>query len=340
MRMQKGVMFPIYKCKNDLRIKYNYRVNQVTNTFLGKTYKPNYSKFCGQEVLSKEGANSYISQLIEKGDPFWVGRYGHTELGFICSYLSQKYGKPDGQLEKRFHNLQNNAGFFPNDLELGMDYAELIMRLSKEMDVHAIWPLYLEDYFVKHVENNSKLMHYVCLEPWAARNSVPKVLPWSHSLRGKKVLLIHPFEDTIREQYEEKRERIFEKIYPNADDILPQFELKTLKAVQTIAGNRDSRFDTWFEALNWMTEQCRNIDFDVAILGCGAYGFPLAAEIKKMGKSSIQMCGATQLMFGILGRRWENNPNIMGEIVNDAWVRPQISDSVKNSIRVEDACYW
>ena len=113
-----------------------------------------------------------------------------------------------------------------------------------------------------------------------------------------------------------------------------------MKAVQTIAGNRDTRFDTWFDALDWMTEQCRNIDFDVAILGCGAYGFPLAAEIKKMGKSSIQMCGATQLMFGILGRRWQNNPIIMEGLVNDAWVRPQVEEGVKNSIRVEDACYW
>jgi hypothetical protein len=163
------------------------------------------------------------------------------------------------------------------------------------------------------------------------------VKPWSHSLKGKKVLVIHPFAETIQSQYRDKRKRIFSNVYKNTDDILPEFDLKTLKAVQTIAGNKDERFETWFDALYWMVEQCRNIDFDVAILGCGAYGFPLAAEIKKMGKGAIQICGATQLMFGIMGNRWKES---MGNYVNEAWVSPSESERVSNSSVVEDECYW
>ena len=116
---------------------------------------------------------------------------------------------------------------------------------------------------------------------------------------GKKVLVIHPFEDSIKKQYEKNRTHIFERIY-DADDILPEFELITLKAVQTLAGEHDSRFATWFEALNWMIEQCKKIEFDVAIIGCGAYGFPLAAELKRMGKTAIHLGGATQIVFGIV----------------------------------------
>ena len=47
------------------------------------------------------------------------------------------------------------------------------------------------------------------------------------------------------------------------------------------------------------------IDFDVAIIGCGAYGFPLAAKLKQAGKQAIHLAGATQLLFGIKGKRWE-----------------------------------
>ena len=54
-----------------------------------------------------------------------------------------------------------------------------------------------------------------------------------------------------------------------------------------------------------MIEKCIRLEFDVAIIGCGAYGFPLANEIKKMGKVAIHLAGATQLMFGIVGKRWE-----------------------------------
>ena len=31
----------------------------------------------------------------------------------------------------------------------------------------------------------------------------------------------------------------------------------------------------------------------------------MANEIKKMGKVAIHLAGATQLMFGIVGKRWE-----------------------------------
>ena len=49
------------------------------------------------------------------------------------------------------------------------------------------------------------------------------------------MLVIHPYARLIESQYE-KREVLFK----NAD-ILPEFDLITVKAVQTIAGNRDDR---------------------------------------------------------------------------------------------------
>jgi threonine dehydrogenase-like Zn-dependent dehydrogenase len=38
-----------------------------------------------------------------------------------------------------------------------------------------------------------------------------------------------------------------------------------------------------------MIDEIGKIDFDVAILGCGAYGLPLAAAIKGMGKQAIHL---------------------------------------------------
>ena len=133
---------------------------------------------------------------------------------------------------------------------------------------------------------------------------------------GKKVLVIHPFEESIQEQFSRR-----EKLFPGTE-ILPDFELKTLRAVQTIAGEKDSRFATWFDALEYMYEEAMKIDFDIAILGCGAYGFPLAAKLKKAGRQVIHMGGATQILFGIKGSRWVNNPRAQIEF-NDEWVYPK-----------------
>ena len=83
------------------------------------------------------------------------------------------------------------------------------------------------------------------------------------------------------------------------------------------------------------------IDFDIAIIGCGAYGMPLAAMLKKAGKQAIHLGGATQLLFGIKGRRWEENyPSKIATFFNEYWVYPAESEKPKNASTVEMGCYW
>ena len=91
-----------------------------------------------------------------------------------------------------------------------------------------------------------------------------------------------------------------------------------------------------------MKEQCSKCDFDVAIIGCGAYGFPLAAEIKRMGKCAVHLGGATQLLWGITGRRWiqGNYHNFSNDVVNNYWVRPMDCEKPINAEEVEGGCYW
>ena len=146
--------------------------------------------------------------------------------------------------------------------------------------------------------------------------------------------MIHPFAETIKKQYE-KREALFEN-----PEILPELKvLNTVKAVQTIAGCQDDRFATWFEALEWMYEEAMKTDFDVAIIGCGAYGFPLAARIKAAGRQAIHMGGATQLLFGIKGHRWDEYP-LISRLYKESWVRPDEKEKPMQAEKVEEGCYW
>ena len=115
----------------------------------------------------------------------------------------------------------------------------------------------------------------------------------------------------------------------------------TLKAIQTLCGEKDERFGTWFDALDYMYKEAMKIDFDIAIIGCGAYGMPLAAMLKKAGKQAIHLGGATQLLFGIKGRRWEENyPSKIATFFNEYWVYPAESEKPKNASTVEMGCYW
>ena len=56
-----------------------------------------------------------------------------------------------------------------------------------------------------------------------------------------------------------------------------------------------------------MYEQSLKTSFDVAIIGCGAYGMPLGAMLKDAGKTVIHLGGVTQILFGIKGKRWDEN---------------------------------
>jgi len=82
-----------------------------------------------------------------------------------------------------------------------------------------------------------------------------------------------------------------------------------------------------------MCDQMTQMEFDVAIIGCGAYGFPLAACAKRLGKQAIHLGGATQLLFGIKGKRW-------GDIGNEHWVHPLPEEHPQGFEKVEGGCYW
>jgi hypothetical protein len=116
--------------------------------------------------------------------------------------------------------------------------------------------------------------------------------PWTTALAGRTELVIHPFERSIKLQWEKRG-----VLFSNAN-VLPEFKLKTLKSVQSLGGE-GTGFESWFTALDWMCKQIQNIDFDIAIIGAGAYGMPLAAFIKSLNKKAVHLGGATQILFGI-----------------------------------------
>lgn len=292
-----------------------------------RTYLKDKIVIANERIQTAEEISLCIRDLILSGKPFLAGRFGANELSAVKTFdfeVASKYAVS-------MHYLCTGAGFFPKDQECGHRFMELMLASIPEADIMGIWMLPFESYYLnKYGKKNLKTTYLLDLEPWSAPEN-----PWSAALKGKKVLLIHPFAETIESQYKNR-----EKIFPGTS-ILPEFELKTLKAVQTVAGEKDDRFATWFDALNWMYEEALRIDFDVAIIGCGAYGFPLAAKLKQAGKQAIHLAGATQLLFGIKGKRWEEDAfAYVRKFFNDDWVYPSDEDKPKQAFKVEDGCYW
>lgn len=310
------------------------------------SYKP---EMLSLTLQSPDEVSEYIYRLLISDKPCMVARYGSTELLAICNFLgilSKKHswwkfvtGK---QLQwwwnrDSLNQLQKYSGFFPVTTINVAEFCGLMLHCSREIDLLGSW--ITNESHVKSYLQNAQKCKLRDLEPfWAQR-------PWSRALANKKVVVVHPFAETIELQYKENRTRLFAN-----KEVLPEFSsLRTVKAVQSLGGG-NGEFHNWFEALRWMENEIDKEDYDVCLIGCGAYGFPLAAHVKRMGKKAVHLGGALQLLFGIKGRRWED-PNYGVEkwgipygsylnLMNEYWVRPSNVEKPKSANNVENACYW
>lgn len=273
-------------------------------------------------TISGEEAQQTLADAVMGGRPLMVARFGAVEIKAV---LYKLFPLQSPLLKVyTFRHIGNNAGFFPVEENMLKRYALLMKDDMKQLDVLASWRP--EEILFQKVLRKCKKISLGELGPNYTKYS------WSQALKGKKVLVIHPFAKTIKLQYDKNRSRLFGEY---SDYVLPEFSsLQVIQAVQTIAGN-NAGFDTWFDALEYMEREIDKCDFDVALIGCGAYGFPLAAYCKKIGKQGIHIGGPLQLYFGIKGKRWDD----MG-LYNEYWVSPDESEKPKNLEKVEDGCYW
>ena len=298
------------------------RVSALSNKIFGTRI---YSNVIGCErALSANEGGGLISKSIESGRPFVAGRMGTTELKILHQAIEVKLGFRKEFTTEACEDIKTYSGVFPVDQDSIHRFSSLMFDSLRHVDLLA--QLGHIDYVKKTFAPEARFARLHCLEPYYLED------PWSSRLVSKKVLVVHPFSSTIESQYL-KRGSLFEN-----DVILPEFELVTYAPVQSVA-LAESSFSSWFDALDAMTNDISKIDFDVAIVGAGAYGLPLAVRLKGMGKIAIHVAGATQVLFGIKGKRWDNHP-IISKMYNEHWVRPSESERPVGFQMVEGGCYW
>lgn len=321
-------------------------MNEIS-IFALKALRKTYTKIFGDNQMpplqrenDPDKVSDMIYNLLMQDKPCMVARFGSTELNAISNYRGIKDYKGNaigfikGETpqwwwnEKGLQEIFSCSGFFPPTKENVSRFSEMMINDMPLVDILGSWRPQ-ERLFSKELRN-AKFVSLEILNPYWSKQ------PWTRALKGKKVLVIHPFAETIRMQYN-KREKLFSN-----PETLPQFELHIIKAVQSLGGN--DQFKDWFEALEWMKNEMDKIDYEICLIGCGAYGFPLAAYAKRKGKKAVHLAGALQLLFGIKGKRWED-PNYnkkynYSALMNEYWVKPKNDEKSQNASQVEGGCYW
>lgn len=288
-----------------------------------------------------DSANEAIASLLKSGKPCLVSRFGSVEIdavlrgydidaqgGTLTKIAKMALGKSgpfwwDNSIRR---GLLRTTGVFPVDDMTMMRFSRRVREDCRQIDILGTWNA-RERMLWRRFFPAAKGVPLGGLDPFFATR------PWTRELKGKKVLVVHSFTDTISAQYQ-KREKLFAN-----QETLPEFELIPYRSVTSYLGIKTPYRD-WFEALDKMCADIAKIDFDVAILGCGAYGMSIGAFVKRgLHRQALHLGGVSQILFGIKGGRWDVMPEFAA-LYNDAWTRPFESERPEAYKAVERGCYW
>ncbi len=304
-------------------LRYAYCVSKTNVT--KRRYTTNYYK--GIRILEPFESQSLIEEAVNSTRPTMIGRMGSGEVSCINQYLRIKFNLSKNYTDNMYNTMINNVGCFPETKTSLNKFAEVYLDSITQVDISGVFSYgNIEGYLLDKLAKNKVYTRLISLDPLINKN------PWTKGLKNKKVLVIYPLSETIKRQYENRH------LLHKDENILPEFKkLSTMKSVQSLGGN--SNFEDWYSALNHMYEEIPKYDFDIALIGAGGYGYPLAAYVKSLGKIGIQLGGITQMMFGIKGRRWVED-NKYKDCFNENWIYPLESDRPNNFKKVENGCYW
>ena len=285
---------------------------------------------------ARQHTDTKIAEMLRSSRPCAIGKIGTTELmglEYLYRWIQPSW-PPAASWRRTAKRLYDCSGLFPVRKDIYMRWSLEYRSSLEQMDFLAQWQP--PDIYLSVVEDRVINL----LAPHAFRGSIHYLRLWKNhalwlrALAELKWLVIHPFTITIRSQLRHMpRFGIFS---PLCQDLLEQRAVDTqLIACPQFAYMVPPKHRDWFHALEEMKSQMENSDFDITLVGAGAWSLPLVAHAKKIGKKGIHLGGSLQLLFGIKGGRYENKG-----IYNDAWIRPLPQEIPSNFKKMEEGAYW
>lgn len=276
-------------------------------------------------------AGPVLMTAIRTAQPMAAGKIGLAELKGLTHFLRRV---EDGQNKRALsmyprytaETLFLNAGVFPQRDDVFDKFGTIYRDAVKDMDVLVSWDLQGELKIFNKLAPLATLVPRTSLDPFFSAE------PWSFALEGKRVLIVSPFTETIQRQYARRTE-----LWRDSR-ILPEFTLLAVRCPLS-AGIKPPEHSDWMAALDDLKAQMDAVDFDVVLVGAGAFSLPLVAHAKRRGKVGIHMGGTLQVLFGVYGARWKDNKEFQS-FINESWVRPNENETPPTAHKIENACYW
>ena len=280
-------------------------------------------------IIGFNEAHERLAGAIRQGIPYAMGKLGGCETRSL--FYAVSFFQPDWPYSmswlKYAKQLYLQAGVFPVEKKSFHEFARHYRdQVLPQIDYLYLWQDWRKETTLAKRYARSAFFSVGFFQDFI-RGS------WLESLVGKRVLVVSPFAASIRRQYQKRSE-----IWRSMPRLLPDFELLTLKCplhAHLVSPEQPS----WMATLENLCSKCDAVNYVVLIAGAGAWGLPLAVHAKSRGKVGVHMGGATQLLFGIKGGRWDDRSDA-SEIYNEHWIYPSDEETPEGVELIEGGCYW
>ena len=282
-----------------------------------------------------------------------IVRLGNTESHLLFLSYILRYGNEVPYIKQQLTNmlksftnwLYTTAGYYDktvpgnrmnfNNTAFNKNYFEFIKHLEISIggcknaqfymgeNMQPLFDKYREEFFKKY-----NIINYQSMNGTHFYDRIDSVFNY---MKNKKVLAISSFDGLIEKQY--NTGNVY-KIYKNFPEIA---SLKTIKFPYCFLNN--GPHNNYHETLDFIFNKIKEIDFDIALLGCGCYGHMLCHKIdSELNKDAIYLGGSIQTIFGILSSREKEHSNL-------PWDKNWITDIPEdykppNYKMIENGCYW
>ena len=257
-----------------------------------------------------------------------VGKIGTTELlalefsdRWICPPFPENF-----TWKRPAQRIYTNAGVFPIEKGQFHEFIKVFRESLRNLDGLFLWqkePLLAayEASVARRETPEARSLNGLTLSPCLA--------PHLSHLRW---LVVSPFARTMKSQLAK-----LNKLHPaGRGDWRETARHCRFIACPLAASLVSSPYSNWSTGLADLQKKIAEADdFDVLIVGAGAWSLPLLMAAKSRGKIGIHMGGTTQNIFGIKGGRWDSHG-----IYTRHWVRPSPEETPSERFKIESGCYW
>jgi hypothetical protein len=283
--------------------------------------------------------NDYLYDFIicqfENNEPFIIPRVAGIENITAYDALTNK--------DPRCYVMKNNAGVMLSNMKSVKKYSKAYFKAFENSKVYCGWDANRGDNVYNGIADSHKHIDEVICpgskKIWAETNLeiynfIKRERVWTEALKGKRILVISSFIESISEKIP-----VLDKIYGR--DLFPDCKFVFVKPPML---NCDSISQEWDIELNNFCLELDKLrdDYDIALVSCGGLGNLVCNYIyEEHKKSSIYVGGVLSVWFGVYNRRLiEEKSTILRMYLNEHWSRPKVSERPVGWEKTERGCYW